>query len=531
MQATPTTVQSKKLWQRRVPTILGLGFLVVGLIVGVIFMGKGAGVFAPRATPETTPRNVRLTNVTDSTFTVSFETDSPTTASVIYGTEEKKTNLTYADDRVQINLSTDKYTTHHITLRRLEPNTTYYYLIKVDDGPEFDNNGSVFRVTTARRAGTPTATKTINGSVTNETGGPATGAIVYVKTDGAGDMSTLVTNTGGWAIPLSNARTPDGSAYATLTDDSSLDISVVGTKNGQTTHATATIGNFQQAAALSFGAAVAQASASPTATATPTPPPTTAATPDTSMATIGTETTPTGSESARSSSNLNALNETNSSSTASGSTAASPSASTKPVAEVTVVDLTKTAKPTVTTDQPVITGKAAANVKVTIQVHSNEAITQEVTSDSSGNFEFDLAEASKNLEPGEHTVTYTYTDPATGKEVTKTKTFTVASRTIALASTPTPTPYGTTNPYPIGGATDSAEMEDTPTPTPKNTSTKSATAKTSTRSGKISTSSGLPVSGAVGTTLALIFGGAFFIIAGTWSFWASSQFTKRHNRN
>ncbi|NCN51000.1 MAG: hypothetical protein GW925_00935, partial [Candidatus Pacebacteria bacterium] len=37
------------------------------------------------------------------------------------------------------------------------------------------------------------------------------------------------------------------------------------------------------------------------------------------------------------------------------------------------------------------------------------------------------------------------------------------------------------------------------------------------------TDSAIPVSGSVGTTFALVFGGLFFIISGAWSFWISSQ--------
>ena len=40
------------------------------------------------------------------------------------------------------------------------------------------------------------------------------------------------------------------------------------------------------------------------------------------------------------------------------------------------------------------------------------------------------------------------------------------------------------------------------------------------------TDSAIPVSGSVGTTMALVIGGFFFIIAGAWSFWISSELHK-----
>ena len=57
MPIAPTQpVLQKSFMQKRIPTLIGLGFLVIGLVVGVVFLGKGAGIFAPRAAPETKPR-------------------------------------------------------------------------------------------------------------------------------------------------------------------------------------------------------------------------------------------------------------------------------------------------------------------------------------------------------------------------------------------------------------------------------------------------------------------------------------------
>ena len=70
---------SFKFLNKQFPTILGLLLLVVSLGVGVFFMRDGLGIFTPRATPQTTPKNIKITNVTDATVTVSFFTDEKTT--------------------------------------------------------------------------------------------------------------------------------------------------------------------------------------------------------------------------------------------------------------------------------------------------------------------------------------------------------------------------------------------------------------------------------------------------------------------
>jgi hypothetical protein len=91
-------------------------------------------------------------------------------------------------------------------------------------GSTFDNEGQPFKVKTAARNGAPSAAKTIYGSVSNQAGAPAEGSIVYVMVNGAGPMSSQVKASGSWAIPLSNARTTNGSNYAEITDNDTLQI-------------------------------------------------------------------------------------------------------------------------------------------------------------------------------------------------------------------------------------------------------------------------------------------------------------------
>jgi hypothetical protein len=88
--------------KKQIPTILGLLILFVALISGVLLFGQGTGVFAPRATPQTTPKNIRISNLTDKSFTVSFYTDESTVAFIKYGEEAKTLNKQASDDRDQL---------------------------------------------------------------------------------------------------------------------------------------------------------------------------------------------------------------------------------------------------------------------------------------------------------------------------------------------------------------------------------------------------------------------------------------------
>jgi len=152
--------------------------------------------------------------------------------------------------------------------------------------------------------------------------------------------------------------------------------------------------------------------------------------------------------------------------------------------------------------QPIIKGKAAPNVVVTIEVHSDEVINQTVSADAAGDFVLNIIELQRTLSPGEHTVTYTYTDPLTNQAVTKTQTFMVQT-TDAFAENVSP--FGSGNPYPLTS------------PTP------AITVAPATRSAIVATDSGTYKSGSIGNTLVLVIGGLFFMFTGAWSWWLAHE--------
>ena len=491
--------------QKRIPTVMGLGLLVVALVVGVIFIGQGPGVFAPRATPQTTPKKIKVTNVTDNSFTISFLTDEKTAGFVKYGTEASDLKSQSSDDRDQLSGNVGEYQLHHVTVRGLQENTSYYYELGTGSGATFDNNGNPFTIKTAKRSGAPSAAKTVYGSVTNPSGGPADGSVVFVSLDGAGEMSSLVKNSGSWAIPLSNARTPDGSAYATISDTANLTIMVQGTTETLTTSTTIAVSEAQPVPSLALGSSGGQPVANQNPVSTSTPTASVVPIPVDSI----TSAAPTGS--ASSSGGLANLNN-------------QPLATDS--ALVTEVNVEEGDGQEVAVTQPTIKGKAAPQVVISIEVNSETQITTSVTADENGEFELDLSQFEDELEPGEHTVTYSYNDPNTGELVTKTVTFFVAqSATKQLAQAETTQPFGSGNPFPATTPTPTATASATPSATPA-----TASSEVSTRSAMPSTASGVPVSGSVGTTMALAFGGLFFIASGIWSFWISSQLAeeRRH---
>jgi len=533
MQRNPT---KKSFLQKQLPTILGLTILAFALIGGIFFLGDTT-VFTPRAAPEATPKNVQITNVTDAGFTVTFLTDGSTSGFVKYGTSPNSLNAQTSDDRDQLTGSIGQYQTHHITVRGLQPNTTYYYTIGTGGLARFDDDGQAFSIQTGQRNGSPGAAQTIYGNVSNgENAALALNdMIMYAEAPDAGIMSTLVKNSGSWAIPLSNARAADGSGYATIAATDQVTLSLLLPNQGRSTVLNTTVADAQPAETIAADSAAGGSTQTANTNQTPAPSATPMNDQMTNEENSESEVAMVDTEPAAQSSAVGGLatlaTATSSDSASTANTDASSSANTTATGDTSTrdIDFTKGDNQVVVSGKPTIRGQAAPNATIRIQVNSETQINQQLVANSDGTFELDMEQLSSELEPGEHTATYSYTNPDTGEVVTETINFTVdpdATPTdngtggVQLAQAQaSPTPFGSANPYTLDSGSSSASASPSASPSPAT----SSGSKGGTRSAVPATDSAIPVSGAVGTTVTLVLGGIFFILAGVWSFWMADQ--------
>ena len=227
--ASMVTSPKKKLGQKQIPTILGMLVLMVSLVAGVLLFSDGTGVFAPRATPETTPKNIRVSNLSDKSFSISFFTDEETVAYVKYGESPDDLKKQASDDRDQLSGMVKPYRLHHITVRGIDANKKYYYVLGTGSKSTFDNNGEPYSIQTALKPSSSSPNiQTLYGTVSNSAGGAAEGAVVFLYLDGAGTLSSLVKSSGSWAISLANAFNAEGTGFPDLTDDSSINLKIQG---------------------------------------------------------------------------------------------------------------------------------------------------------------------------------------------------------------------------------------------------------------------------------------------------------------
>lgn len=216
---------------RRVPTIVAILILLIGVTAGVVLVNKGSSLLI-KANRGVTPQQVKVTNIGEDSFSVSWLTDNPTVGLVQYSTGGGP-SLTARDDRDQVSGQQKEFLTHQVAVKGLKPAAVYNYKII---------SGGEYQVTTAPQfQGQIPANDVAYGMVTDKNGSPAEGVIVYIGLANATTLSTLTKSSGSWVIPLNLARSADLTAFATYDKEASiLEIFFQGGQSGVATAVTTT---------------------------------------------------------------------------------------------------------------------------------------------------------------------------------------------------------------------------------------------------------------------------------------------------
>ncbi len=209
--------------KKTIPTIAGIFVLMLGVATGV-FLLQRQHIFHLGASSDTEPKDVRITNITDTGFSVSWITDKETTGSIEWG-ESPSLGQTAHADRTQTDFI------HMVTLKHLKANTKHYFQI-VSGGSKYTQAGSPWQVSTGAELAPPEASKIISGKVQTSDGLPASGVAVYATVGSATPLATLTTQSGDWVISLANARNQSGSNYVNLSLDTSVELYIQGGPKG-----------------------------------------------------------------------------------------------------------------------------------------------------------------------------------------------------------------------------------------------------------------------------------------------------------
>jgi len=382
-------INNHKVTKIHFPTALGLLILLVAVGMGIFFVKTRSGV-KPETTAEIIPEQVRITNVADTGFTVSWITGKETTGLIKLGEKVNELKQQALDDRDQLSGGEAAVAVHHVTAKNLLPTTKYYFKIE-SGGKQFDNKGKPFEVSTGAALGSLPTADPIYGTVLTQSGTAAEGVVVYINVANGAPLSALAKTGGNWALSLATARTADLGSYLTYdTQATIVNLLVQGGSLG-TASAITTTTNDNPVPEISLGKSFDFRTPSSTLAETPT------------------VDQPTASPSGESKSGFSALNP----SIAQVATGSGEVTLENPSFEGEVINAT----------QPAFIGNGPAGTVLAIEINSEETYTGSVTIAENGNWEFTPPQG---LTPGEHSVSINYID-TNGEEQSLTRNFVIAA--------------------------------------------------------------------------------------------------------
>ncbi len=194
----------------RIPTIIGI-LLVIAVVGGIIFSFERIFRTDTNASGSREPKQLLVTNISDSAFTVSWTTEIPTTGTLLVSTKGKS-NKVYFDDRDTTG-KLGTYNTHNISVRDAVADSEYLATPLVNGKPHILINKPIpVHVPSALPLNTG-GLEPAYGTIVNEDGTPASDTLVYLTIEGGQELSALSKPSGSWIIPLNQVRTADLTSY------------------------------------------------------------------------------------------------------------------------------------------------------------------------------------------------------------------------------------------------------------------------------------------------------------------------------
>lgn len=217
-------MKPQSFWNRRIPSVLGIVILIAGIVITSALVSTGV-IFTGRAAPGNTPQGVVITNISDTSFTVTYNTGDTVLGSISYTNPADNKSVAF-DVRDQKSGQPRPYKIHAITVSKLTPNTKYSFTI-TSGGGNFTNSGNDYIVTTGRKLSSiPSKNQEIKGKIVTSTGSAPSEALIYVESGSSQILSALTSN-GSYSIPTTMLRTKNLNSYVSLAPSTKLKMQTV----------------------------------------------------------------------------------------------------------------------------------------------------------------------------------------------------------------------------------------------------------------------------------------------------------------
>ncbi len=217
----------KNLSRFKIPTILGLGIIVIGIITGV-FLALQEQIFTSKASASINLQNITLSNISDTEINISWQTSIPTPSFITLGVTNPNELVALDDQDGPASAGPKSHLIHYVTIKNLLPKTTYQY--KIISGKL---SSEVSKFTTAIPLQFQTGFRPIIGSAFDGNK-PLDEGIAYISIADATTQSSIIKSSGNFLIPISQIRNIDLSDIYPLTEDTNGKLTILSPK-GQAT--------------------------------------------------------------------------------------------------------------------------------------------------------------------------------------------------------------------------------------------------------------------------------------------------------
>lgn len=191
---------------KKIPVPIGILIFFTCLALGV-FSIQTSRRYISKASTETAPRELKITNISSDSFTVSWITQNKTAGLVYFGEETSFLGDIAKDLRDEETGNSQEYLTHYFVIDNLKPENKYYFQI-FSGQKVYDDGEKPYEVTTAPQKVLPES-DIAQGKILTPDNQPANNTIVYLSIANTVMQSALTDSNGNWMIPLSTARTND----------------------------------------------------------------------------------------------------------------------------------------------------------------------------------------------------------------------------------------------------------------------------------------------------------------------------------
>lgn len=214
------------IFNKKIPTLLGLFVIGIGIVVTSFLARNSTNTFT-NASPTWEPQNIKVTNINDNSFTVSYTTETETNGSISFGKDINLGNSAIDDfDKINNNISSKKI--HYFTIDNLEADTKYFFTI-MSGNNVYSNNNIPFEISTSKKleANVSNLDK-VGGKVIQTNGESPKEAIVYLTGENIQPLSTLVKKDGTYELNISFLKNQNLDNIVSLKENDILSINIVG---------------------------------------------------------------------------------------------------------------------------------------------------------------------------------------------------------------------------------------------------------------------------------------------------------------